>query len=72
MLVGGGGQHYVQERWLIPIGSHDIGRLVAMEAADPETLLLYAHMAAVQARQKNVRVHIFGILLCYMKLLTNC
>jgi hypothetical protein len=52
--VGGvGGQHYVQERWLILIGSCDIGRLVAMEVADPETLLLYVHMAAVQARNKK-------------------
>jgi hypothetical protein len=34
------------------IGSRDIGRLVAMEAADPETLLLYVHMAVVQARKK--------------------
>jgi hypothetical protein len=40
MLVGLGGQHYVQERWLILIGSHDIGRLVAIEAADLEILLL--------------------------------
>ncbi len=51
--MGLGGQCYVQERRLILISSHDIGRLVAMDAADLETLLLYVHMAAGQARNKK-------------------
>ncbi len=51
--MGLGGQRYVQERRLILIGSHDIGRSVAMKAADSETLLLYVHMAVVQARNKK-------------------
>jgi hypothetical protein len=51
--VGLGDQRYVQERQLILIGSCDIGRSVAMEAANPETLLLYVHMAGVQARNKK-------------------
>ncbi len=48
-----GGQRYVHEKRLILIGSSDIGRLVALEAADLETLLLYVHMTAVQARNKK-------------------
>ncbi len=45
--MGLGGQRYVQERRLILIDSRDIGRLVAMKAADLKNLLLYVHMAAV-------------------------
>jgi hypothetical protein len=51
--VGLGGQCYVQEQWLILISSRDIGRLVAVEVADPEALLLYVHMAAMQARNQK-------------------
>ena len=52
MLVGSGGQRYVEEQRLILIGSCDIGRLAAVEAADLETLILYVHVAVVQARNK--------------------
>ncbi len=51
--MGLGGQRYVQEWWLILIGSHDIGRLVAMVTGDWDTLILYVHMALVQARNKK-------------------